>query len=56
MSSGATLIPYIWALTGLVMLVGIVLTIYWAYGNGQFDESIKEQMFKDGDDDRYGKS
>lgn len=48
-----TLIPYIWAATGLVMLVGIVFAIYWAYSDGQFDESIKEQMFTKGDDDRY---
>ena len=53
--SANTLIPYIWACTGLVALVGIVFAIWWAHGNGQFDESIKEQMFKDGDDDRYGK-
>jgi hypothetical protein len=50
-----TLIPYIWAFTGLVMLVGIVFVIYWAYGDGQFDENIKDQMFTEGDDDRYGK-
>jgi hypothetical protein len=50
-----TLIPYIWAFTGLVMLVGIVFVIYWAYGDGQFDEDIKDQMFTEGDDDRYGK-
>lgn len=49
-----TLIPYIWAGTGLVMLVVIVLAIYWAHGNGQFDENIKNQMFSSGDDDRYG--
>ncbi|MGH8742366.1 MAG: hypothetical protein ACREUN_15705 [Burkholderiales bacterium] len=48
-----TLIPYIWAATGLVMLVGIVFAIFWAYGAGQFDEGIKEQMFTKGDDDRY---
>jgi hypothetical protein len=51
--SADTLIPYIWAATGLVMLVGIVLAIYWAYGEGQFDERIKEGMFTEGDDDRY---
>ena len=49
-----TLIPYIWAGTGLVMLVVIVLAIYWAHANGQFDENIKNQMFNAGDDDRYG--
>lgn len=51
--SAATLIPYIWAATGLVMLVGIVFAIYWAAGHGQFDESIKDQIFSKGDDDRY---
>jgi hypothetical protein len=51
--TAAALIPYIWAATGLVMLVGIVLAIYWAAGHGQFEESIKEQMFTQGDDDRY---
>lgn len=48
------LIPYIWAATGLVMLVVIVLAIYWAYSHGQFDESIKDQIFTKGDDDRFG--
>lgn len=48
-----TLIPYLWAATGLVMLVVIVLAIYWAHLHGQFDESIKQQIFSDGDDDRY---
>jgi hypothetical protein len=51
--SADTLIPYIWAATGLVMLAGIVLAIYWAYGDNQFDERIKEGMFTEGDDDRY---
>lgn len=51
--SGEELIPYIWALTGLVMLVVIVLLIYWAYHHGQFDEDIKDQIFTPGDDDRY---
>ncbi len=48
-----SLIPYIWATTGLVTLVGIVFAIHWAYGRGQFDERIKDQIFTDGDDDRY---
>jgi hypothetical protein len=49
-----TLIPYIWAATGLVSLVAIVLLIYWAYTHKQFDEDIKNQLFTEGDDDRYG--
>ena len=51
--SGEILIPYIWAATGLVMLLVIVLVIYWAYKNNQFDEHIKDQIFSEGDDDRY---
>ena len=51
-----TLIPYIWAATGLVSLVAIVLLIYWAYTHNQFDEEIKNQLFTEGDDDRYGKT
>ena len=50
---GNTLIPYIWAGTGLAMLVVIAVMIHWAYGHGQFDEDIKNQIFSDGDDDRY---
>jgi hypothetical protein len=50
---GEALIPYIWASTGLVTIVGIVFAINWAYGHHQFDEDIKEQIFSDGDDDRY---
>ena len=48
-----SLIPFIWAATGLVMLVAIVIVIYWAYKNNQFDEHIKDQIFTEGDDDRY---
>ena len=50
---GEVLIPYIWAATGLVMLIGIVLAIFWAHQHDQFNEDIKEQMFTEGDDDRY---
>lgn len=48
------LIPFIWAATGLVSLVAIVLMIYWASTRNQFDEDIKNQLFSAGDDDRYG--
>jgi hypothetical protein len=51
-----TLIPYLWAATGLVSLLAIVLLIYWAYSHNQFDEEIKNQLFTAGDDDRYGKT
>ena len=42
------LIPYIWAATGLVMLVVIVVAIFWAYQHNQFSEDIKEQIFTRG--------
>ncbi len=51
--SGDVLIPYIWAATGLVSLIAIVLMIFWASKHGQFDEDIKDQMFTAGDDDRF---
>ncbi len=50
---GDVLVPYIWAATGLVMLIVIVVLINWAYRNNQFDENIKDQLFTKGDDDRY---
>jgi hypothetical protein len=54
--SADVLIPYLWAGSGLVSLVAIVLVIYWAYKHNQFDENIKNQMFTEGDDDRYRKT
>ncbi len=51
--TGEVLIPYIWAATGLVTLVFIVLGIAWAYKHHQFDEDISKQIFTKGDDDRF---
>ena len=51
---GNSLVPFIWAGTGLSTLVVIVIGIYWAHGHSQFDEDIKNQIFSSGDDDRYG--
>jgi len=48
-------IPYIWAATGLVTLVFVVLGVYWAHNHGQFNEDISKQIFTDGDDERYDK-
>ena len=48
-----TLIPFIWAASGLIMLIAIVVVIYWAWKHNQFDEDIKDQIFTEGDDDRY---
>jgi len=51
--TGEVLIPYLWAATGLVTLVFIVLGIYWAQKHNQFDEDISKQIFTKGDDDRF---
>lgn len=51
--SGEVLIPYIWAGTGIVTLIFVVLGIYWAYKHGQFDEDISKQIFTKGDDERF---
>lgn len=53
--TGEVLIPYIWAATGLVTLVFVVIGIYWAHKHGQFDEDISKQIFTDGDDERFEK-
>ena len=51
---GNSLVPFLWAGTGLLTLVVIVIGIHWAHGHSQFDEDIINQMFSSGDDDRYG--
>ncbi len=48
-----SLIPYIWAATGMVTLIFVVIGVYWAYTHNQFDENITRQIFTEGDDDRY---
>jgi len=51
--TGEMLIPYIWAATGLVTLVFVVVGVYWASNHHQFDEDISKQIFTEGDDERY---
>ena len=46
------IVAYLWTATGLVSLVIIVIGIYWAYKNGQFDENIKYIVFQEEDDER----
>jgi len=53
--SSEVFIPYIWAATGLVTLVFVVLGVYWAKNHDQFNEDISKQIFTDGDDERYEK-
>ncbi|MHB1285833.1 MAG: cbb3-type cytochrome oxidase assembly protein [Leptospirales bacterium] len=49
------IVAYLWTATGLVSLVIIVIGIYWAYKNGQFDENIKYVIFQEEDDERRHK-
>jgi nitrogen fixation-related uncharacterized protein len=49
------IVAYLWTATGLVSLVVIVIGIYWAYKNGQFDENIKYIVFMEDDDERKDK-
>ncbi len=51
--TGEVLIPYIWAATGIVTLIGVVIGVYWASKHHQFDENISKQIFTDGDDERF---
>jgi len=53
--TGDVLIPYIWAATGIVTLIFVVIGVYWASKNHQFDEDITKQIFTDGDDERFDK-
>lgn len=46
------IVAYLWTATGLVSLIIIVIGIYWAYKNGQFDENIKYIVFQEEDDER----
>jgi nitrogen fixation-related uncharacterized protein len=49
------IVAYLWTATGLVSLIAIVIGIYWAYKNGQFDENIKYIVFMEDDDERKDK-
>ncbi len=53
--TGDVLIPYIWAATGIVTLIFVVIGVYWASKNHQFDEDISKQIFTEGDDERFDK-
>jgi uncharacterized membrane protein len=51
--TGDVLIPYIWAATGIVTLIFVVIGVYWASKHHQFDEDISKQIFSEGDDERF---
>ncbi|MFQ5508123.1 MAG: hypothetical protein ACE5FN_02165 [Leptospirillia bacterium] len=46
-------VPYVWVISAVFLLIGVVIAISWGFRSGQFDEDIKHQMFEDLDDDMY---
>jgi len=43
---------YVWLISGVAILVGVVFGIRWAANNEQFDEDIKYLVFDEGDKDK----
>jgi hypothetical protein len=46
-------VPYVWVISAVILLVGVVVAVVWGFRHGQFDEKIKYQMFDELDDDMY---
>jgi hypothetical protein len=46
-------VPYVWVISAVILLIGVVVAVSWGFRAGQFDEKIKYQMFEDLDDDMY---
>ena len=46
-------VPYVWVISAVFLLIGVVIAVSWGFRTGQFDEQIKHQMFEDLDDDMY---
>jgi len=46
-------VPYVWVISAVILLVGVVVAVMWGFRHGQFDEKIKYQMFDELDDDMY---
>jgi nitrogen fixation-related uncharacterized protein len=46
-------VPYVWVISAVILLVGVVVAVLWGFRHGQFDEKIKYQMFDELDDDMY---
>ncbi|MDH5526977.1 MAG: hypothetical protein OEY97_06665 [Nitrospirota bacterium] len=46
-------VPYVWVLSAVIMLIGVVFAVTWGFRAGQFKEDIKYQMFEELDDDMY---
>ena len=43
---------YIWLITGVLIIIGVILAIRWAAKNDQFDEDIKYLVFDENDRDK----
>jgi len=46
-------VPYVWVLSAIFLLIGVVIAVIWGFRTGQFKENIKYQMFEELDDDMY---
>jgi nitrogen fixation-related uncharacterized protein len=46
-------VPYVWVISAVILLAGVVVAVLWGFRHGQFDEKIKYQMFDELDDDMY---
>ncbi|MBI5136315.1 MAG: cbb3-type cytochrome oxidase assembly protein CcoS [Nitrospirae bacterium] len=46
-------VPYVWVISAVLLLIGVVIAVIWGFRKGQFDEKIKYQMFEELDDDMY---
>ncbi len=43
---------YIWLVTGVLIIIGVIVAIRWAAKNDQFDEDIKYLVFDENDRDK----
>jgi len=46
-------VPYVWVISAVILLIGVVVAVTWGFRSGQFKENIKYQMFEELDDDMY---
>ena len=46
-------VPYVWVISAVFLLIGVVIAVIWGFRAGQFNEKIKYQMFEELDDDMY---
>ncbi len=46
-------VPYVWVISAVFLLIGVVFAVIWGFRTGQFNEKIKYQMFEELDDDMY---